>query len=150
MGHFPGLCIDDLGDVLEETLCSSTKWYNIGLRLKVSVAKLDSIGSQLSDPGECLREVLKEWLKGAAGTKQTWGVLVEALRSKTVGETQLADQLETNHCQSERSSQGKWLPSVVCCLHLQTCMYMVACSIYYRKLLYCIRKLSNHTTSDQA
>ena len=101
MGHFPGLCIDDLGDVLEETLCSSTKWYNIGLRLKVSVAKLDSIGSQLSDPGECLREVLKEWLKGSAGTKPAWRVLVEALKSQTVGEPQLADQLDAKHCQSQ-------------------------------------------------
>ena len=105
--HSPGLGVDDLGDVLEETLSSSIKWYNIGLRLKVPVAKLDSIGSQFSDPGECLREVLKEWLKGTAGTKPAWGVLVEALRSQTVGESQLADQLETKHCHSESSSQGE-------------------------------------------
>ena len=109
MDHSPGLCVDDLGDVLEETLCSSTKWYNIGLRLKVSVAKLDGIESQFSDQGKCMREVLKGWLKGTAGTKPAWGVLVEALRSQTVGESQLADQLEVKHCQTGRSSQGRWL-----------------------------------------
>ena len=107
MEHFPGLGVDDLGDVLEETLSSSTKWYNIGLRLKVSVAKLDGIESQFSDQGKCLREVLKGWLKGTAGTKPAWMTLVEALRSQTVREPQLADQLEMKHCQSERRSQGK-------------------------------------------
>ena len=107
MDHSPGLCVDDLGDVLEETLCSSTKWYNIGLRLKVSVAKLDGIESQFSDQGKCMREVLKGWLKGTAGAKPTWMTLVEALRSQTVREPQLADQLEMKHCQSERKSQGK-------------------------------------------
>ena len=103
MEHSPGLGVDDLGDVLEETLSSSTKWYNIGLRLKVSVAKLDGIESQFSDHGKCLREVLKEWLKGTAGTESAWGVLVEALRSQAVGETQLADQLEMKHCSQVHS-----------------------------------------------
>ena len=106
--------VDDLGDVLEETLGSSTKWYRIGLRLKVPVAKLDGIRKEFNDQQECLCEMLKEWLKSTAGTKPSWEVLVEALRSQTVGETQLADQLETNHCQSGRSSQGKsWKCTVV-------------------------------------
>ena len=112
MDHSPGLGVDDLGDVLEETLATSSKWYNIGLRLKVPVAKLDGIESQFSDQGKCLREMLKEWLKGAAGTDPSWRVLVEALRSQTVRETQLADQLEAKHYMS----QGKWLyvcPTIV-------------------------------------
>ena len=107
MDHSPGLGVDDLGDVLEETLSSSTKWYNIGLRLKVSVAKLDGIENQFNDQEKCLREALKEWLKGAAGTEPSWRFLVEALRSQTVRETQLADQLEAKHCHSKRESQGK-------------------------------------------
>ena len=109
MDYSPGLGVDDLGDVLEETLSSSTKWYKIGLQLKVPVAKLDSIRKEFSDQEDCLCEMLKEWLKGAAGTKPSWVVLVEALKSQTVRETQLADQLEAKHCQSERGSQGKWL-----------------------------------------
>ena len=103
------MSLDDLADVLEEILASSTKWYEIGLRLKFSVDKLDGITSQFSDPRHCLRELLKEWLKGAARSRPTWGALVEALRSQTVGEPELADQLEAKHCQSERNSQGRCL-----------------------------------------
>ena len=111
MDHSLGLGVDDLGDVLEETLSSSTKWYKIGLQLKVPVAKLDGIRKEFTDQEDCLCEMLKEWLKGAADTEPSWRVLVEALRSQTVRETQLADQMEAKHCQSERSSQGK---CVVC------------------------------------
>ena len=92
--------------MLEETLTSSTKWYDIGLRLKVPVNKLDGIRSQFSDSKGFLCETLKEWLKGAARSRPTWGALVEALRSQTVGEPNLADQLEAKHCQSERMSKG--------------------------------------------
>ena len=107
--------IGNLRDLLEETLSSSTKWYKIGLRLDVPVDKLDNIRKEFSDQEDCLCEVLKDWLKGAAGTKPAWGVLVEALKSQTVGETRLADQLEAKHCQSERSSQGKsWKCMVLC------------------------------------
>ena len=105
----PSLSLNELADVLEEILASSTKWYEIGLRLKFSVEKLDGITSQFSDPRHCLREMLKEWLKGAARSRPTWGALVEALRSQTVGEPKLADQLEAKHCQSERKFHGKCL-----------------------------------------
>ena len=71
------------------------------------VAKLDGIESRFSDPEKCLREMLKEWLKGAARTRAAWEVLVEALRNHMVGEHQLACQLEAKHCQSGRRSQSK-------------------------------------------
>ena len=44
----PSLSLDDLGDVLEETLATSAKWYKIGIRLKVPVDKLDGIRSQFN------------------------------------------------------------------------------------------------------
>ena len=96
----PSLSHNELADVLEEILASSTKWYEIGLQLKFSVDKLDGITSQFIVPRHCLREMLKVWLKGAAGSKPTWGTLVEALRSQTVGEPELADQLAAKYCQS--------------------------------------------------
>ena len=105
----PRLDLDDLGEVLEEVLASSTKWYKIGLRLKVPVDKLDGIRNRFSDPGDHLCEMLKEWLKGVAAHRPTWAALVEALRSQLVGEPKLADQLEAKHCQSERKSQGNLL-----------------------------------------
>jgi len=105
----PSLSLDDLSDVLEETLTSSTRWYEIGLQLKVPVNKLDGIRSQFRDCKGCLCEMLKEWLRGTARSRPAWGVLVEALRSQTVGEPKLADQLEAKYCQSERKSQGRCL-----------------------------------------
>ena len=154
MDHSPGLGVDDLGDVLEETLATSSKWYNIGLRLKVSVAKLDGIESQFSDQGKCLREVLKEWLKGAAGTEPSWGILMEALRSQTVRETQLADQLEARHylVQCERSYQGK---CVVCMPNHCTVGFMwlqLSLSFVlnlYMELLYCFKQLFFNPIEDK-
>ena len=107
----PSLGLDDLRDVLEGILASSTKWYMIGIWLKVPLDKLDGIKQQSGDAGGHLCEMVKEWLKGtaAAGSRPTWGALVEALRSQMVGEHKLADQLEAKHCQSERKSQGTYL-----------------------------------------
>ena len=139
--------VDDLGDVLEEILCSSTKCYRIGLRLKVPVAKLDGIRKEFSDQEECLCEMLKEWLKSTAGTKPSWEVLVEALRSQTVGETRLADQLETNHCQSEGKS---WKCMVVFpCTLAQYSVIVAIYPITYREFLHCVRKLSYDSTEDK-
>jgi len=94
-----------LGDVLEEIITSSTRWYEIGLQLKVPIDNLDGIRIQFSDPKSSLCEMLKSWLKGVARSRPTWGALVEALRSQTVGNAMLADQLEAKYCQSERKSQ---------------------------------------------
>ena len=90
------LSVDDLGIVRNEIFDASPKWYDVGLELKVSVATLDSIRDQFGDPKDCFREALKCWLKSTL--KPTWRVLVDALRSRTVGEKQLADNLEAKHC----------------------------------------------------
>lgn len=79
----------------------SAKWEKLGIRLKVPTDKLDAIKYQSGDSEDHLIEVLKLWLKGAAKSRRTWGVLVEALRSQTVGESKLADELEAKHCQSQ-------------------------------------------------
>jgi len=78
----------------------SAKWEKLGIQLKVPTYKLDVIKNQSVDSGDHLYEVLKLWLKGVAKSRPTWGVLVEALRSQTVGEPKLADELEAKHCQS--------------------------------------------------
>ena len=154
MDHSLGLGVDDLGDVLEETLSSSTKWYKIGLQLKVPVAKLDGIRKEFTDQEDCLCEMLKEWLKGAAGTEPSWRVLVETLRSQTVRETQLADQLEAKHylVQCERSYQGK---CVVCMPNHCTVGFMwlqLSLSFVlnlYRELLYCFKQLFCNPIEDK-
>ena len=88
--------LNDLGIVHEEIIEASTKWYDLGLKLGVGVNLLDSIRSQFSNPKECLRETLKQWLKTSDDT--TWKILVEALRSPVITEARLAARLERKHC----------------------------------------------------
>ena len=103
------LSVDDLGDVKEELYTARTKWYDVGLKLKVPIDTLDSIRSQYDDHGDQLCEMLKPWLKGAAKSNPQWKVLVEVLRSRLIGESKLADSLEEKYCKSETElSQGEF------------------------------------------
>ena len=94
------LCIDDLPDVRREVFKVRTKWYDVGLELRVPVHTLDSIRLQFTDPADCLRETLKEWLKGIE-PKPTWGALVDALRSDVVREHCLAREVEEKYIPPE-------------------------------------------------
>ena len=89
--------MSDLGDVLEEVFAVRAKWHNIGLKLKVDVGTLDSIGASHGGHDSKLREMLSVWLKGVK-PRATWGALVSALKSQSVGEPQLADTLEKKYC----------------------------------------------------
>ena len=91
------LKLDDLNTVLEELYEARTKWYFIGLKLKVPVDTLDSIKTQSDDPNECLLQVLKHWLK-MVDPKPMWEALVDALRGRLVEEHQLANSVEEKYC----------------------------------------------------
>ena len=72
-----------------------TKWYNLGLELGQRVSTLDSIDTKYSgDPSQCFRQVLKEWLKGV-NPPPTWQAMVNALKSPTVVQYQVAEQIQT-------------------------------------------------------
>ena len=70
----------------------SYKWYDIGLQLKMKPSALRRIRSQYSDPVECLREMLSDWLIGIA-PYPTWEALAQALESRTVKEGRLAKKV---------------------------------------------------------
>ena len=99
------LKLDDLDIVLKEVFKCRAKWYNIGLGLKVSVGTLDAIRSRFDDPGDCLREALKEWLK-ISESVHTWSTLATVLRRGPVGEGVLGCELE-NCCFPEQSVHRK-------------------------------------------
>ena len=82
----------DLVVMFEALIDVRSKWYDIGLYLKVSKGTLDAIKSQFGDPREQLREMLSEWLK--TYPYPSWKLLIEALRSPIVGENHQADTLE--------------------------------------------------------
>ena len=91
------LTLDDLGEVYSALYPARAKWYNIGLALTsqpgpqpVRVSDLDSIMSQSSDPGVCLREMLSVYLKSG---RALWYNIIMALTQSSVGEYQLAEKL---------------------------------------------------------
>ena len=86
------LTLDDLDLLLEKLLDVRTQWYPLGLQLKVKVEILDRIREQFPDPRDQLREMLKTWL--TTSDKPSWKTLTDALRSRSVGASQLANDLE--------------------------------------------------------
>ena len=94
MLYFAGaLTIDNLGDVLEVVWEARAKWYNIGLKLGISVGTLDSISkANNQNPDDCLTAMIKDWLKNGK-PKPSWAQLAKALKSPMVGYAQLAEEL---------------------------------------------------------
>ena len=98
------LSLDDLGCVLEGVLDAAALWYNLGLKLKVRTGKLNSIRKEFNSPEDQLREMLNAWL--TTGDNPNWKTLIDALRSRMVGASQLAAALETQYCPVERTQSG--------------------------------------------
>ena len=95
------LILDDLGQVMEEVLDVSAQWYHLGVQLKVRTGTLDNIQAQFPDPKRQLLEMLKVWLTSSDNT--SWKTLTDALRSRSVGASQLAGVLETKYCMVEET-----------------------------------------------
>ena len=82
----------------QELTSVSEKWQYIGEELGVKQYLLADIHTNYSDPGDCLRMVLREWFQSCA---TTWKHIVAVLRTPRIGESHLADQLEAKYCSSE-------------------------------------------------
>ena len=95
------LTSDDLGCVLEGVVDAAAQWYNLGLKLKVKTATLDSIQEDFTATQHRLREMLKAWLN--TGDNPSWKTLIDALKSPLVGASQLAAVLETEYTPVERT-----------------------------------------------
>ena len=94
--------MDDLGQVMEEVLDVSAQWYHLGVQLKVRTGTLDRIRSQFHDLRDQLLEMLKTWLTTSDNT--SWKSLTDALRSRSVGASQLASVLDRKHCVMEETA----------------------------------------------
>ena len=84
--------------VTQELTAVCEKWQYIGEELGVEQYSLKDIRTNHSDPGDCLREVLRERLRNCA---TTWSDIVAVLWTHRVGEFHLADHLEAKYCPSE-------------------------------------------------
>ena len=96
---------DNLCTIHMELYNARKRWYDIGLALEVPVAVLDQIRQEFSSPSDCLLEVLKHWLQSSP--LPTWEDVCAALRSRTVGERPLAQQLEKEYGSVVVGSGGK-------------------------------------------
>ena len=86
---------------MEEVLDVSTQWYHLGVQLKVRTGTLDRIRTQFHDPRDQLLEMLKTWLTTSDNT--SWKTLTDALRSRSVGASQLASVLKMKCCVLEET-----------------------------------------------
>ena len=89
------LTLDDPGKVMKEVLDVSAQWYHLGVQLKLRTGTLDNIQAQFPDPKRQLLEMLKTWLTTSDNT--SWKTLIAALRSQSVGASQLAGVLEKKY-----------------------------------------------------
>ena len=80
----------------------SAHWYPLGLQLQVRTSTLDGIRVQFQNPRDQLLEMLKTWLTTSGNT--CWKTLTDALRSRSVGASQLASVLERKHCRMEETA----------------------------------------------
>ena len=74
----------DLSKILSTVWEARSRWYNLGLELKLPPGTLEAI--KLENPhvsGDCLRAILYEWLKNL-DPPPTWQSLSKALQSPTV------------------------------------------------------------------
>ncbi len=88
---------NDLQLVLSE-LCEHVggEWENIGLALGLKSGILDGLKGDHKRPGDCLRDMLKEWLNRSPDP--SWQSLIKALRNPSVRRVQLANALEAKYC----------------------------------------------------
>ena len=91
-----------------------TKWYNIGLHLRMNSHDLDAISIQHRDnPDDCLRELLSSWLRSQVSAKSTWTMLAIALRSPSVGFYQLSERfLQAAEEETHLSEEEKHIAAI--------------------------------------
>ena len=88
----------DLNDVVNAVWKIRAKFYNLGRNLDIDVGTLDV--AKRRDDGEALNDVIKTWLQRST-PRPTWKAIIRALRSESVKEGALADEIARKYCPSE-------------------------------------------------
>lgn len=87
--------------VVNKLTTVSAKWETFGKQIGADDYTLEDIRSQHSDPADCMKELIREWLK--LERLCTWSHIVLALKNPNVGESQLGEYLEETYLQGELS-----------------------------------------------
>ena len=102
-GQTPSITIADLNVVFRATSEAHEHWQNVLLELDVSSDVIENIGHEYRyDSVSCYHEGLRKWLKGG---ERSWGDLVEALSSPTVGRSDIAKEIERDYILSAGSGR---------------------------------------------
>ena len=81
-----------------EAVQYETKWYYLGIALKIPAPLLDEIEiSHHRQVADCRREMIKKWLQQSGKAKPSWRTLCQALRSSLVGNIGLANRIAEKH-----------------------------------------------------
>ena len=90
--HVGRLRINDLRKVQDTIWEARTQWYNLGLALEITPDTLDAIElANGQNPDRCFRAMLTKWLR--EHEQPTWSALAEALKSRSVGRSDLAQEI---------------------------------------------------------
>lgn len=110
----------DLKSVIEEVYDVSAEWYVLGIILGISPSRLDTIRHQSFDVQSCLVEVIRTWL-GSSRLPPTWGNLIDALKSRTIGKHRLAEELRKKYIPTSTEGNN----------HSQEIMMVTALHMYF-------------------
>ena len=100
--NFTYLGKNDLSDVLEEVISIRSKFYALGLSLRLDIPKLRAIRDSGSSESDALEDVLLLWLDKKYDVEEvgppTWRMLVAAVDKKTGGDDhELAEKIASRH-----------------------------------------------------
>ena len=99
-GQTPSITIADLKVVIFK---AHEQWQNILLELEVSSDVIENTHQKYGyNTVICYREGLRHWLEGG---ERSWGDLVEALSSPTVGRSDIAKEIERDYILSAGSGR---------------------------------------------
>ena len=103
-GQTPSITIADLKVVYKATSEAHEHWQNMLLELEVSSDVVENTVTHKYryNTAICYREGLRKWLEGG---ERSWGDLVEALSSPTVGRSDIAKEIERDYILSAGSGQ---------------------------------------------
>ena len=91
-------------DELCEHIVIGTKWYQLGIQLKLDVTQLDVIDKETSDVTQKTSKMFQLWL--STNPLATRRHVLEALRKRVIGEGNIANEYE-KILTSPYSSDGK-------------------------------------------
>ena len=98
----------DLPEIIRELSAAKSKWYNIGIDLKLEVSTLDGIRNDRKDnTDECFPQMIIAWLRSSSEVPKTWSTLADVLKQPMIGFGELATKIEEKYCQPQITTGEK-------------------------------------------